>query len=164
MRTVDYPHRPHFELFREPPSPEFLHIDRFLPDRLLEATFESVRQEQAPHAPSRKTSVFTFVCRGCAEWFRDNSSQRREARIVVVSVTPSSRVFVADLSWRNVAANVLLQDRWREPEFPFQEKTQMEALRRVAEAYWRGESPDAYKLGTIPEALIDGEVIVVSSE
>ena len=163
MRSRDFRQRPQYELFRKPPSPEFYRIARFLSDRRLEAAFEEVRRTVSSSAPSRKTAIFAFLCEQCAMWFRDNSSlARKDATIVRLSVSPSAEIFVTDLVWRNLAANVLLGDRWKDPSFPFPSSRPEEALRRVAEAYWRGENPDGYGLGTRPEALIEGEVVVAA--
>ena len=154
-----------YELFRHPPSPEFLSIPRFSSDRLLEATFEEVRKTIAIAAPSREYAIFTFLCEQCATWFRENSdAARKEATIVKLDVRPGSKIYVTDLVWRNIAAQVLLMHRWREPDFPFPSSSQLDGLRRVAEAYWQGRDPDAYGLGTIPEALIDGETVVLTDD
>jgi len=119
----------------------------------------------AAGAPSRKRAVFAFVCKKRTEWFRDNSSaERKKAIIVSLIVAPDAKIYVTDLVWRNLAAQVLLKDRWRDADFPFQADAQLDALRQVAEAYWRSDNPDSFGLGTFPEALIDGEAMVASAE
>ena len=154
-----YKSRPHYELFREPPRRQFARIARFPSDRRLEAAFEQVRQEVAAEAPSRKSAIFTFLCWECAVWFRDQAPERRGGTIFRFRPSQDSTIFVTDLIWRNVAANVLLRDGWRDPSFPFPAETQDEALNAVARAYWTGENPESLGLGSRPEALIDGEVV-----
>lgn len=158
LLSENYESRPHYELFREPPRREFPQMPRFWYDRRLEAAFEEARQAIASQAPSRRSAIFAFTCEDCVIWFRKRS--REGSVIAKVSPLSSSVVFVTDLVWRNLAANVLLRDSWQDPEFPFRVRTQTEALERVAEAYWGGENPKRFGLGSRPEALIEGRVAV----
>lgn len=160
LRSDDYRLRPQYELFRDLPRPDFLVIPRFLQDRQLESAFESVRRRLNPQAPSRMTSLFAFICLDCALWFRTSSSSRHNASIVRFEPLASGRIFITDLVWRNLAANVLLKNSWELKEFPFPSSNQLSALTRVADAYWTGEHPEAYSMDSRPEALIVGDVKV----
>jgi len=160
LHSKDYRDRPQNNFFREPPPPKFLGDPKFENYRRLEMAFESVRQGFAPQAPSRRSAIFCFPCRECAVWFRDRS--RTSGTLLELQPTSTSSVFLTDLVWRNVASNVLGNEAWREPEFPFRVHSQARALKRVAEAYWRGEDPRKFQLDTRPEALIVGEAVVVA--
>ncbi len=162
MDSTDYEKRPHYELFREPLNTDFLSIDRFLSDRKLEAAFEAVRLKIVPRAPSRKTCLFAFVCVQCARWFKRSSSARRSGTILRVTPTSDSTIFLTDLIWRNVAANVLMKDVWRLEEFPYPSNDRDEALAKIAGAYWRGENPRRVEMDSRPECLIDGRLNVLA--
>jgi len=161
MRAADFQLRPHYELFREPPESQFLSIPRFLPDRRLEAEFERVRLRVAPHAPSRRTCLFAFVCKECAQWFRSSAPDRNNGQIIRTAIDSGGSAFVSDLVWRNVAANVLLRDFWRSTDFPFPTADQDSALASVAQAYWQGDDPTVCGLETRPEVLIQGNLMVL---
>lgn len=159
LSSADFDVRPHYEQFRSPPLKKFLSNPRFLMDRQLEAVFEQVRLMNAPDAPSRKSAIFSFICRECADWFR----QRSRIGGIITELIPLSgaKIFISDLIWRNIAANILLKSAWQDAQFPFRVETEEEALWKIAEAYWNGQNPRRYGFGTCPEALIEGRVKII---
>ncbi len=162
LSSSDFDIRPHYELFRSPPLKKFLSNPRFLKDRQLEAVFEQVRLMNAPDAPSRKSAFFSFICKACADWFQ----QRSRIGGVITELIPLSeaKIFISDLVWRNIAANILLKSAWQDAQFPFLIETEEEALWKIAEAYWSGQNPKRYGFGTRPEALIEGKVTIINQK
>ena len=154
--------RPHAAFFLEPPPGRDQVGEKYWAYRLVESVFEKIRSELADKAPSRRTALFTFPCKGCAEVFRDRS--RGGGKVYLVEGRPDSVVMIADMKLRDAAA-ILSSENASVRESRGLSTDPEEATAQLARAYWTGGV--ALSFGgttTVPEILMAGDMRVVEME
>lgn len=143
------PERPHSAFFLNPIPPEFSRVADYMARRLVEETFEQVRQAEYENLPSRAVALFANTSLDDAvAWQR--RGQRSGKPIYRVAPSVSAVLVALDFRWFSYAVRVEKRG-WEQP-FILQSPDHNSELHASARAYWSGQTTNPSLL----EVLVDG--------